>query len=303
MPQGQPQICGATLYSIETVILSSILCLSTYLVIMDFISNIISNSVAGFVDAGTRAAGGFAGDALIKAGDIIENTGRGVGTSVEAAATSYGTKIAGQGAVNSVKGSTPKKAITAGKPAGAQRSYSSPASTSTKKTATPIGANKYPGGKIGGTPIGANKKHPGGKTGPTPIGANKHPGGKIGPTPIGANKYPGGTNKSLPTVKPAATKKPALAGAPKPYPSSSSKPDASKPKPYPGTTTYPSKKPSGGASASKEADKPYPGTSTIPGSGKKTAVKAGKPKPLASSYTPPSKAGDKFSRHLPEIKV
>ncbi|KAF2495562.1 hypothetical protein BU16DRAFT_618340 [Lophium mytilinum] len=254
---------------------------------MNFISNIISNSVAGFVDAGTRAAGGFAGDALIKAGDLIENTGRGVGTSVEGAAASYATKIGGQAAANTIKGSVPKKSITAGKPASVQRSYSSPASTSTKKTSTPIGANKYPGGKTGGTPIGANKSI----------------GGKTSATPIGANKYPGGTNKSLPTAKPAATKKPALASAPKPYPSSSSKPDASKPKPYPGTTTYPSKKPIGGASVSKGADKPYPGTSTTPGSGKKTAVKAGKPKPMSSSYAPPSKAGDKFSGHLPEIKV
>jgi len=240
---------------------------------MNFISNIISNSVAGFVDAGTRAAGGFAGDALIRAGDLIENTGRGVGTTVESAATSYGAKIAGQGAINSVKGNVPKKAITAGKPAGVQRSYSSPASSSTKKT---------------------------------PIGTNKYPGGKASVTPLGANKYPMGATKSMSSTsaaKPAA-KKPAIASAPKPYPNASSKPDTSKPKPYPGTTTYPSKpKPSGEVSGSKAMDKPYPGTNILPGSGKKTAVKASKPKPMSSSYTPPSKAGDKFSGHLPEIKV
>ena len=49
---------------------------------MNFISNIISNSVAGFVEAGTRTAGGYAGDAIIRAGDLIESTGRGVGTSM-----------------------------------------------------------------------------------------------------------------------------------------------------------------------------------------------------------------------------
>tara|TARA_R110002003_G_scaffold433_9_gene19759 strand:+ start:1354 stop:1710 length:357 start_codon:yes stop_codon:yes gene_type:complete len=46
-----------------------------------FIQNILWNSVEGFVEAGTRSAGEFAGNALIKAGDMIENGGRGVGTS------------------------------------------------------------------------------------------------------------------------------------------------------------------------------------------------------------------------------
>jgi hypothetical protein len=46
---------------------------------MNFVSNIIWNSVEGFVEAGTRTAGGYAGDALIKAGDLIENGGRSVG--------------------------------------------------------------------------------------------------------------------------------------------------------------------------------------------------------------------------------
>lgn len=46
-----------------------------------FIQNILWNSVEGFVEAGTRSVGQYAGDALIKAGDAIENTGRGVGDS------------------------------------------------------------------------------------------------------------------------------------------------------------------------------------------------------------------------------
>ena len=45
-----------------------------------FIQNILWNSVEGFVEAGKRSAGGYAGDALIKAGDLIENGGRSVGT-------------------------------------------------------------------------------------------------------------------------------------------------------------------------------------------------------------------------------
>jgi hypothetical protein len=47
-----------------------------------FIQNILWNSVSGFVEAGTRTAGGFAGDALIKAGDMVENGGRSVGTGM-----------------------------------------------------------------------------------------------------------------------------------------------------------------------------------------------------------------------------
>jgi hypothetical protein len=46
-----------------------------------FIQNILWNSVEGFVEAGKRSAGEFAGNALIKAGDLIENGGRGVGNS------------------------------------------------------------------------------------------------------------------------------------------------------------------------------------------------------------------------------
>lgn len=46
----------------------------------NFISNIIWNSVEGFVDAGKKSAGEFGGNALIKAGDMIENSGRSLGT-------------------------------------------------------------------------------------------------------------------------------------------------------------------------------------------------------------------------------
>lgn len=45
-----------------------------------FIQNMIWNSVEGFVEAGKRTVGGYAGDALIKAGDAIEKGGRSVGT-------------------------------------------------------------------------------------------------------------------------------------------------------------------------------------------------------------------------------
>jgi hypothetical protein len=47
--------------------------------VTNYVSGIIQNSVAGAVDAGMRTAGGYAGDMLGKAGDLIETTGRGFG--------------------------------------------------------------------------------------------------------------------------------------------------------------------------------------------------------------------------------
>lgn len=44
-----------------------------------FIQNMLWNSVSGFVEEGKRTVGGYAGDALIKAGDLVENGGRGIG--------------------------------------------------------------------------------------------------------------------------------------------------------------------------------------------------------------------------------
>ena len=44
-----------------------------------FIQNIIWNSVEGFVDAAKKTGGEYAGNALIKAGDMIEEGGRSVG--------------------------------------------------------------------------------------------------------------------------------------------------------------------------------------------------------------------------------
>lgn len=44
-----------------------------------FIQNMLWNSVEGFVDAAKKTGGEYAGNALIKAGDAIENGGRSVG--------------------------------------------------------------------------------------------------------------------------------------------------------------------------------------------------------------------------------
>lgn len=44
-----------------------------------FIQDILWNSVEGFVDAAKKTGGEYAGNALIKAGDLIEGGGRSVG--------------------------------------------------------------------------------------------------------------------------------------------------------------------------------------------------------------------------------
>lgn len=240
---------------------------------MDFISNIISNSVAGFVEASTRTAADYAGDALIRAGDLIENNGRSAGTSIERTASSYGDKLKGQGTVATTKANLPKtKAISGSKTSGAkkptpQRAYSSPASTQPKKTAATT--KKGPGT--------ASKLESNVSTAKPAATKNRSP-------YPGTSGYPLKTNMSKPKPYPGTTT----------YPSNM---DTSKPKPYPGTTTYPSQrdaskpKPYPKATSSKtngSDPKPYPGTNTLPDSGKRIAVK---PKPPAP-YKPPAKAGE-----------
>lgn len=270
---------------------------------MNFISNIISNSVAGFVEAGTRTVGGYAGDAIIRAGDLIESTGRGVGTSVESAAISYGDKIKGQGTVTTTKANLPKtstpktRAITSGKasgthPATLQRSFSSPGSSQAKKTA--VTANKKadtiskPASSPSTEKQTATKKH-------TP-----YPGASINVSTPDSSKpkpYPGTTtyhskvDAPKPKPYPGTTMYPSKTDAskPKPYPGTttySSKTDALKPKPYPGTTSYPSKT----DASSAPNPKPYPGTITYPNSGKKTAVKPAK-KPTIPARIPAKTEG------------
>jgi len=44
-----------------------------------FVQNLLWNSVSGFVENAKRTGGEYAGNALIKAGDMIEGGGRSVG--------------------------------------------------------------------------------------------------------------------------------------------------------------------------------------------------------------------------------
>ncbi|KAF2753627.1 hypothetical protein EJ05DRAFT_166398 [Pseudovirgaria hyperparasitica] len=85
---------------------------------MNFVSNIIQSSVAGFVDSGMRTAGGYAGDILNKAGDYIESGG-----------AAYG------------RGSRPRKTIATGassttkRPVAVKRAHSTPVAPNGKGAA------------------------------------------------------------------------------------------------------------------------------------------------------------------------
>ncbi|KAF2195084.1 hypothetical protein K469DRAFT_545793, partial [Zopfia rhizophila CBS 207.26] len=252
--------------------------------LMDFISNIIWNSVEGFVEAGTRTAGGYAGDALIRAGDLIESSGRSVGNKLERTASSYGSKVSGQ-----ASGPPPgTKALPSAKKPTIKRSNSSPAATKGGTTIAPntskvpIGANKYPGGKHVSGAVGTGTKQTTSGVWGAKSTATKGVGGAGGVVKGGTKGLP----KPYPNNKPYGTSK-------TPADTKSKVSDSKKnglPKPYPGTSTYPGSgkktavKP-GQRSGSKGKDnsdgpKPYPGPNTLPGQGKKVPVQRQNYKPI-----------------------
>jgi hypothetical protein len=176
-----------------------------------FIQNMIWSSVEGFVDAAKKTGGEYAGNALIKAGDAIENGGRSVGGGVspnqhpctvtstsqrdvrraeqltrcpglEKAATGYGSKLSGQ----TYQPSSASKALpsTARKPA-VKRSNSMPANT---KPSGSLAGGRTIAGPTSSVPLGAKK---------TVGGAKKAVGGVAG----GATRTVGGvTNGATKTV-------------------------------------------------------------------------------------------------------
>ncbi|KAJ4383209.1 hypothetical protein N0V86_001253 [Didymella sp. IMI 355093] len=147
-----------------------------------FIQNMIWSSVEGFVDAAKKTGGEYAGNALIKAGDAIENGGRSVGGGLEKAATGYGSKLSGQ----TYQASSASKALpsTARKPA-VKRSNSMPANT---KPSGSLTGGRTIAGPTSNVPIGAKK---------TVGGAKKAVGGVAG----GATRTVGGvTNTATKTV-------------------------------------------------------------------------------------------------------
>ncbi|KAI4931738.1 hypothetical protein J4E85_004334 [Alternaria conjuncta] len=255
-----------------------------------FISNIIWNSVEGFVDAGKKTAGEYGGNALIKAGDMIENSGRSVGNGLEKKATSYGTAITGQ----TYKPTAKALPSTARKPV-VKRSNSTPASNKPTTSGTPLGAKKYPGSNQVNGAVGGAKKTVGGTVG----GLNKTVGGVTGNASkatgsvigranstvgsvtntttkatsglVGSGQRAiGGATKSIPPFKgPGAT--PSANGLPKPaYPTT--KKAAVKPgQPKPFTPPTEQKKP--------DPKKAYPGTNTLPGTSR-TPVQQQRLKPL-----------------------
>ncbi|KAI4703670.1 hypothetical protein J4E89_009893 [Alternaria sp. Ai002NY15] len=233
-----------------------------------FISNIIWNSVEGFVDAGKKTAGEYGGNALIKAGDMIENSGRSVGNGLEKKATSYGTAITGQ----TYKPTGKALPSTARKPV-VKRSNSTPASNKPTTSGTPLGAKKYPGSNQVNGAVGGAKKTVGGTVG----GLNKTVGGVTGNASKATSGVIGRANSTVGSITNTTTKatsglvgggQRAIGGATKSIP--------------------PFKGPGATPSANKALPKPFPDTNGLPKPAypttKKAAVKPGQPKP----FTPPT---------------
>ncbi|PVI02198.1 hypothetical protein DM02DRAFT_613162 [Periconia macrospinosa] len=237
-----------------------------------FIQNMIWNSVEGFVEAGKRTAGGYAGDALIKVGDAIENGGRSVGTGLERKVSGYGTSISGQGYQGKSSSAPKKKPLPApSRPSAPKRSNSSPAATPPANikrigpaSSTPLGAKKIPSS----VKPAQNALSNGVSSGKSTVGAG------IG----GAKSALGSTVKAASTTNLNKTAK----SLPKPYPNNTSfgsasthysqafptekktavKPGA--PKPF---------QPPKDNSLAKKAVSPYPGTNTRPGEASRTPVR------------------------------
>ncbi|KAK7187430.1 hypothetical protein DPSP01_002548 [Paraphaeosphaeria sporulosa] len=258
----------------------------------DFVKNMIWNSVSGFVEEGKRTVGGFAGDALIKAGDMVEGGGRTVGNGIEKKATGLGTAIGGAPPKAPSAKALPS---TARRPA-AHRSSSLPANTKPK---APVGGS--------GVPLGAKKTPAGAAAGAAAVKRAAGSG-----VPLGAKKTP--ANGALPKFTPKPFNPPGGVSKPSPYPTSGGKPNASTsslpkaypssgtggagnplPKPYPGAGSKTPVRPgqskpfSGAATSVGGAVKPYPGTNTLPGQASKKPVQKYKP---AQRYEPPAKAGE-----------
>ncbi|OSS44274.1 hypothetical protein B5807_10970 [Epicoccum nigrum] len=274
-----------------------------------FIQNMIWSSVEGFVDAAKKTGGEYAGNALIKAGDAIENSGRSVGGGIERAATGYGSKLSGQ----TYQASSASKALpsTARKPV-VKRSNSLPANTkpsgalaggrtiAAPTSSVPLGAKKTAGGakKAAGGAAGTASRSVGGVT-KTAGGAVGGVGRKANSSVGGVSKYGGdglagltgglvnNTAKGVGGIANGASKPLGGLGAnaqkalphatPKPYDSSSA--GSSYTTPYPTakkTAVRPGQsKPFTPPKQSKplDASKPYPGTNTLPGQASKTPVR------------------------------
>ncbi|KAF9732913.1 hypothetical protein PMIN06_012624 [Paraphaeosphaeria minitans] len=238
-----------------------------------FVKNMIWNSVSGFVEEGKRTVGGYAGDALIKAGDMVEGGGRTVGNGIERKATGLGTAIGGAPPKAPSAKALPS---TARRPA-AHRSSSLPANTKPK---APTGGS--------GVPLGAKKTPATGalpKFTPKPFNP---PGGVSKPSsyPKSGGK-PNASTSSLPKAYPSGGGGGAGNSLPKPYGGAGSKTPVrpGQSKPFSGAA----KSVGGAVGEAGGAVKPYPGTNTLPGQASKKPVQKYKP---AQRYEPPAKAGE-----------
>ena len=294
---------------------------------MNIISNIISNSVSGLVEAGTRTVGGYAGDALIRAGDMIEDKGAGVGRSayrvplcldaeltnfpgLENAAAGYGTKISGQAPAPGALGGLPKAPVPKKKPL--QRSNSTPAASlpsASKAKALPstaASAATATANKAGSAAAGSAKK----ATSTARLPSTALPKTAIG----GVRGAVGGplsekAESDTEAQRRKQRKKKKTRELPKPYPNSvpyptakAALPEAKKaPSSVKGNVNG-AKNNVNGAKDKESSDNkskgprpyPYPESSSYP-TDKKMAVKPGKPRPFVAPSQPAQSSNNSSS--------
>ncbi|KAJ4347320.1 uncharacterized protein N0V89_011260 [Didymosphaeria variabile] len=266
-----------------------------------FIQNMLWNSVSGFIEEGKRTVGGYAGDALIKAGDMVEGGGRSVGTGIEKKATGLGTSIGGQ-----TKGPSAKALPSSARRPAAHRSNSLPASTKPGGSGVPLGAKKTPNTGAAKKQVSNSTKNAvsgitktgSGVTGGVQRGVNglsKPVGGVVGNVSGGVKNAVGPYGKTASNTANSSVKR----NKPLPKPYGQSGPDL--PKPYGNNNAFmnstsekktavrPGQSKPFTAPKEDNAKKPYPGTNTLPGQGNKTPVRKYKP---AQRYEPPTKAGE-----------
>ncbi|KAF2843031.1 hypothetical protein M501DRAFT_1012408 [Patellaria atrata CBS 101060] len=269
---------------------------------MNFIGNLIQPTVDNVVQSATAAAGSFAGDLVIGAGDLISSTGQGIGNNITTVVDGWGRRITKVGdsyitpsgqVTKQLPGPSTSRASAVVKSNSPQRSLSYPnqkfITAGNKTTPGPI---KPLGQKTGAvkaasttakvlpyvppvkdTPGKSGEKQAVGKT----TGAQSKPyaGTSITPKTTSSQQkpYPGSSGASKTSV-PSNASKPS-AGQAKPYSSISSdnKPPTSKMNQ--GISSTKNSKPYAGSTAGKgkeNGENAYPGTTTLPSQARKQPV-------------------------------
>ncbi|KAF2427185.1 hypothetical protein EJ08DRAFT_736249 [Tothia fuscella] len=266
------------------------------------VSNIIQNSIGGFVSGAVTTAGGYAGDAVGGLGNLIEGAGASVGNkgiagrfdAVGSGINSYGNAIKNATAPNAGSAIATKKTTV-------KKTDSKPAEKALPSSKPAAKALPAPGAKKAITAGGEKIKTP--YTPPSSV-KKIEPAKKV---PVTAKKDTASTRSIPPYNPPSGQQKPLYPDkSTAPVPPKDNKPAlpasgytpstkagsvAGSVKPYSSTVTGKKAPSVVGGSADKAAYKP-----AIPGYGDKA-----KPAPPVNGYTPSTKAGSVVGAVKPSL--